>query len=1003
MLLNTFLFFWLFLLLIKKKKKKNQTPLKTITDAHDCPVVHIRFLQSRTEMVTADAKGRVKRIALSRVLMMFGYSSSTEKLLDGEAGQIHALSVLLPAAVAHPSDSDGLFAMCTSQKTSIVRMHPNVTVCFKLAKPGNVREGALPYLTWRRPMVQGRNKRSAGRVLDPLLAIAWGCIIQLIQVLKSSDRTGRESRLEFMSVGQFETNAEITGIEWLGEEALVFTNNRDEVRVLDPFSLEELETVDVRSLGLVYHSFSLHPSGTVEPAYHNSFRGHDAVVYLLGLEKVASARILSWSDRITALVDSGEWIEALSLALEFYEGRAKAVAGLPRDVTSLRAITSKRIAALLLSYVDFALPGPGASEGVSDEYYQNIGGVCIDYCQSIKRIDLLFGEIYGRFGAVSKSGLFLELLEPFILNDKLTSLNPAVMQAFVDHYSEKEMLLRVEQCILHMDIASLDFHQVATLCRKYGLYSALIYIFNKGLDDYVTPMEEIVAALQAGDLSEDDLRPIGYKLLLYLSFCFSGRAFPRGTIPGSRLPSLRAEILHFFFDARSGAVNALQGGGHGSGDEADGFGGDGKGGRTDGGDGAAGQDDGARDGFAFSSSLSARENGSAETASEIFPRLKALILFDAREFFTVLSLGICLVHSAQAPLQQQQQMQLLQQQLLAEAPNTPNIPEGSDGIFMSTQRSIAVSGIRPPSPTEMLESLVQLLVDENTDPYAPPLATVFPVEVYQQFYYFVAVQWAQGIFRDVSEDLGRRVIAYLTDPVEIEASVAVATERESLLLTIVERLGPHDQRDPEKVLLRCERVGFFKVAASLYQAAKQHAKVLACFLKDEERHTLVFDYITQVLKDQGTTLDVRESIKAAALEFLPRLVSIDPLATASLVIESFPSEFDRILKALEPYPEPQFRYLRAILLPRDQQYTYTPSDFIASETLKQQELLKKGVQHTQPIKFGPKLAPGQLPKPDGPSIRELMERAAIQVYRFIALPSRIIYDYYDFQFCWIPS
>jgi len=34
------------------------------------------------------------------------------------------------------------------------------------------------------------------------------------------------------------------------------------------------------------------------------------------------------------------------------------------------------------------------------------------------------------------------------------------MQALVEHYSAKGWLQRVEQCVLHMDISSLDFNQV---------------------------------------------------------------------------------------------------------------------------------------------------------------------------------------------------------------------------------------------------------------------------------------------------------------------------------------------------------------------------------------------------------------------------------------------------------------------------------------------------------------------------------------------------------------
>lgn len=36
-----------------------------------------------------------------------------------------------------------------------------------------------------------------------------------------------------------------------------------------------------------------------------------------------------------------------------------------------------------------------------------------------------------------------------------------IMQALVEHYSRKGWLQRIEQCVLHMDISSLDFNQVS--------------------------------------------------------------------------------------------------------------------------------------------------------------------------------------------------------------------------------------------------------------------------------------------------------------------------------------------------------------------------------------------------------------------------------------------------------------------------------------------------------------------------------------------------------------
>lgn len=46
------------------------------------------------------------------------------------------------------------------------------------------------------------------------------------------------------------------------------------------------------------------------------------------------------------------------------------------------------------------------------------------------------------------------------LNCPINVFSYQVMQALVQHYSQHGWLERVEQCVLHMDIASLDFNQV---------------------------------------------------------------------------------------------------------------------------------------------------------------------------------------------------------------------------------------------------------------------------------------------------------------------------------------------------------------------------------------------------------------------------------------------------------------------------------------------------------------------------------------------------------------
>ncbi len=138
----------------------------------------------------------------------------------------------------------------------------------------------------------------------------------------------------------------------------------------------------------------------------------------------------------------------------------------------------------------------------------------------------------------------------------LQSINVETMQAFVEHYEKHGWLRRVEQCILHLDVRvrdaqfmqsqrpyirsssrslsspltftytnpqSLDFDQVAKLCLAHNLSSALIYVYNSGLNDYITPLEHLFRAL-----ADSKAKATGLRILLYLSKSLTGQAFPTG-------------------------------------------------------------------------------------------------------------------------------------------------------------------------------------------------------------------------------------------------------------------------------------------------------------------------------------------------------------------------------------------------------------------------------------------------------------------------------------------
>ena len=130
------------------------------------------------------------------------------------------------------------------------------------------------------------------------------------------------------------------------------------------------------------------------------------------------------------------------------------------------------------------------------------------------------------------------MTHPHTHHGRLKFVGPEVMQAFVEYNAKRGKLAMVERCILHLDIASMDFHQVVTVCREHELWEGLIYVYNKGLGDYLTPLDFMMQSLQAliatppvadeASTREWSTRRCGLadKTLAYIFFCLSGTSIP---------------------------------------------------------------------------------------------------------------------------------------------------------------------------------------------------------------------------------------------------------------------------------------------------------------------------------------------------------------------------------------------------------------------------------------------------------------------------------------------
>lgn len=129
--------------------------------------------------------------------------------------------------------------------------------------------------------------------------------------------------------------------------------------------------------------------------------------------------------------------------------------------------------------------------------------------------------------------------------------------------------------MLNVKVECLDIEQSLNFARTHTLYDGLISIWTRALDDYLTPLQElvpkIITLLNGGIIvywysllliylinlfqylvHEDINIKLGNKILIYLSGCLLGIAYPnRGEIPQRLQDQVRNNIVQFLCSQHS--------------------------------------------------------------------------------------------------------------------------------------------------------------------------------------------------------------------------------------------------------------------------------------------------------------------------------------------------------------------------------------------------------------------------------------------------------------------
>ncbi|KAI7859751.1 hypothetical protein BDC45DRAFT_563794 [Circinella umbellata] len=790
---------------------------------------------------------------------------------------------------------------------------------------------------------------------DPMLAFSWGNHLTILRVgienpdnsqpsnrstrKSSSNKSKRGSKLEFTKYGEYKCPDVIVGLQWINRQILVLITPNEEMILFDPKNMQETERASIRNKQLVYHDRFNSPLGdlvtenviitpqqpglgisdvfmpyrTVEMAYYHSIRAYKGKLFMLGLNKLYIGALLSWADRIIALVRAGDFLEGIELATLFYNGKyTQTVVGLPEDEKARKHMVGEKLKELLDASLNFTFAPTRTYEGMADEttsgnpvLLKDLASGCIKACLSMNNLEYLFDVAYDRFAESEVSGTFLEVLEPYILQDEVSDIPPAVMKDLVNHYCSKRMLSQLEQIIWHVNPQCLDIDQIVSVCHREGLYEAMMYVWNKSMDDYVSPVVEMLkvvrsvikdestrlvvpqpfwqqseeqansknfypngldrtrlASAESGKTMElimdepEDInsnqRANAEKLFDYFKMILTGRTFPDGLpMTRSKAKDARSLVYSFIFSGRCVIWPKIGG------------------------------------------SLVLTANDEDQMSEPTYPYLRLLLRFSTKKFLEALEIAFedPWLNGADdiltSTLEEDMQGKAISRQIIV---NTllDVMGGGHSGNGLP---------LPPPRPKQSISaSTVQSFSNSNRGT-GTPTPTIRPYDENDsmiQLYMFIASNLHKyTTFILLPPTTLHNILVRLADDHDPDTR----QERQSAVQNLLTVYKP---MDPDQMVAYYEDAGFWQVLENVYRREKKYGKLVEANLKDEERHDQVFDTVYQLLDARGGLNNKKKGeVKSIFMIRISQFVEIDGQRTADIVETFFNGDHEEVIRRLE--------------------------------------------------------------------------------------------------------
>ncbi|KAI0684733.1 Golgi CORVET complex core vacuolar protein 8-domain-containing protein [Cytidiella melzeri] len=539
-----------------------------------------------------------------------------------KAHTILSMSPLPLGPSPHPTDNYQLIALLTPAKLVVVGLKPTPKTWYRAHR--EVDDGHVARLRFKGTLAwfpsiasgtviqsthppNGKARTSQPDGMLPMLAYGWGNVLHLLRISESrfmqdvrNAKTGKVTSVEvgrivIQEAGKWTIGGDVLALQWLNvNQILVLTSVTLEVYDVHTIRLVEHVLFDAWTLmsPLLGHTIngSVSYTDAVSEVSH-SMRVYKGKIFLLGQHEVLVGTLLTWADRVLSFVENGDFLSAIELTRSYYVGEAPGNRnGLPNNLEELREVVGDKMRDLMVASARYAFSEDrmtDATHATPDgrgvdrtSLFEHLVVACARACQELDDFDFLFEDLYSYYDDHGISKIFLQQLEPFVVDGKIHYVPPRLTQRIVRLHQENNRPDLAERLIWHIDPDCLDINQAILLCQQYQLYDALVYVYTRALKDYVAPIVELLTLmrnLQRYRKARAEASPTyqllinesaiegtavnAYKIFPYLANVLTGLTYPsEQPLPEDEALSAKNDVYTFLFFGRSSVWPEGEGG-----------------------------------------------------------------------------------------------------------------------------------------------------------------------------------------------------------------------------------------------------------------------------------------------------------------------------------------------------------------------------------------------------------------------------------------------------------